>query len=119
MKMRLTVIVIINLLFASAAHAEDSKLIGKWIAVDQPGKWAEFHSNGSFQYAYELGPIPTVLSVFWKTGWFSKLTLSEADDKNPIHCHYTLDNDNLTIDAGAGKSCIEQLKMAQQFKRMH
>jgi hypothetical protein len=61
MKMRATAILAFILLAASAAHAEDSKLIGKWNAVDPPGKSAEFHEDGAFEYAYELGAIPTVL----------------------------------------------------------
>ena len=29
--------------------------------AEAQGKWAEFHEDGSFEYAYELGAIPTVL----------------------------------------------------------
>lgn len=42
-----------------------------------------------------------------------------ANGGNARDCHYSLDGDDLTIDASAGRSCIEQLKMALHFKRVH
>jgi hypothetical protein len=107
----------VALLAASAAQAADDKLVGKWNSVDQPGKWAEFAADGVFRYIYDTGRPPTILEVFWKTGWFSKLTLSMANGANGTDCKYSLKDDELTLDDGSGNSCLPHIKMAQQFKR--
>jgi hypothetical protein len=100
----------------SAAYAADPNLIGRWNAVDQPGKWAEFYPDGSFEYAYELlGTIPAVLSVRWTTGWFNSLTLTNGS--NSRSCHYKLEGNDLFLYSSLRKSCIEQLNMALHFRR--
>jgi len=98
----------VALLAASAAQAADDKLVGKW---------AEFRADGVFSYIYDTGRPPTILEVFWKTGWFSKLTLSMANGANGTDCKYSLKDDELTLDDGSGNSCLPHIKMAQQFKR--
>jgi hypothetical protein len=108
---------LLALLSSSAVHAADDKLVGKWDSVDQPGKWAEFRADGVFSYIYDTGRPPTILEVFWKTGWFSKLTLSMANGANGTDCKYSLKDDDLTLDDGSGNSCLPHIKMAQQFKR--
>jgi hypothetical protein len=114
---RQTAALLIALLASPAALAADDKLVGKWNSVDQPGKWAEFRADGTFRYIYDLSPPPTVLEVYWKTGWFSKMTFSMANDANGTDCKYKLDSDDLTLDDGSGNSCLPHIKMAQQFKR--
>lgn len=108
---------LLALLAVSVASAEDNKLVGNWNAVDQPGKWAEFRADGTFRYIYDLTPPPVILEVYWKAGWFSKVTLSMANNGNPRDCHYRIDGDDLTLDDGTGKSCMEHINMAQHFKR--
>ncbi len=112
--MKILVIVLAVFLAPAVAHAEDNKLVGKWESVDQPGKLAEFDADGVFMYVYAP---QTVLQIAWKAGWFSKVTLSMANGANPHSCRYAIDGDELTLDDGAGNSCLPHVKMAQQFKR--
>jgi len=107
------------LLASPAAQADDSALIGKWTALDQPGKAIEFLANGEFHYVYDIGPPRTELQIYWKTGWFSKVTLSMANGGNARACYYKVAGDELTLDNGSGKSCIDNqpVNMAQHFKR--
>jgi hypothetical protein len=116
MKIR-AVVLLIAMFAAPAAQAADDRLVGKWDAIDQPGKWAEFRADGVFSYIYDTGRPPTILEVFWKTGWFSKLTLSMAHGGNGTDCKYSLKDDDLTVDNGSGISCLPHIKMAQKFKR--
>jgi hypothetical protein len=109
--------VLLVALLATSAQAADDKLVGKWNSVDQPGKWVELRADGVFRYIYDLTPPPTILEIYWKTGWFGTLTLSMANNGNARDCKYKIDGDDLTIDDGSGKSCMDHIKMAQRFKR--
>jgi len=49
----------------------------------------------------------------------TSLTLSGANGSNPKSCKYKIDRENLALDDGAGRSCIdsERVHMAVSFKR--
>lgn len=117
--LRAAALLVASLAAALPAFAQQHELVGKWEAVNQPGKWIDFKANGEVHYLYSITPVPTRLMVNWKTGWFHSLTLSQIGGGGARSCKYAIDGDSLTIDDGSGKSCIENqpVNMAMKFRR--
>jgi hypothetical protein len=101
------------------AAAADDKLIGLWQAVGQPEKMMEFGQDGTFRYVYSTAAPRAILQLRWKAGWFVKVTLSQENGAGSRSCSVKVQGDSLTIDDGAGQSCIPNrpVEMLTRFTR--
>ncbi len=117
--MKAAALILLLSVAATQTATADDKLVGLWQAVGQPENLMEFGQDGTFRYVYSAAAPRAILHLRWKAGWFGKVTLSQENGAGSRSCSVKVQGDSLTIDNGAGQSCIPNrpVEMLMRFTR--